>query len=81
MEIILLLETRASLRSLLRYGLEEVTTLSFPGRVSFRLKGFLREYASEHCNMAICLIEKVFFLTPMYPGAFEKPIDGTYKIS
>ena len=46
MEMILSLETRASLRSLLRYGLEEVTTLSFLGRVSFRLKGSLREYAS-----------------------------------
>ena len=75
------LATRASLRSLLRYGPKEATALSSPGRASFRLKGPLREPVSEHCNMATRLIEKAFFSTPMDPGAFEKPIDGTHKTS
>ena len=75
------LHNRISPRSLLRYGLEEATALSSLGRASFRLRGLLREHASEHCNMAIRLIEKAIFLIPMYPGAFEKPIDGTHKTS
>ena len=79
--MVLSLDTRASPRSLLRYGLKEATALSSPGRVSFRLRGPLREPVFEHCNMVTRFIEKAFFLTPMYPGAFEKPIDGTHKTS
>ena len=79
--MVLSLATRASLRSFLRYGLKEATALSSPGRASFRLRGPSKEPPFEHCNMATRLIEKAFFLTPMYPGVFEKPIDGTHKIS
>ena len=44
------LAIRASLRSLLRYGLKEATALSSPDRASFKLRGPLKEPVSEHCK-------------------------------
>ena len=71
----------AFLRSLLRYGLEEVTALSSFGRASFRLRNPISEPASEPYNMATRLTEKAIFLIRMCLGAFEKPIDATYRTS
>ena len=80
MELYLLLYSSVSLRNHWRYGLKEATALLF-GRVSFRLKNYIKELVSVSCNMAIRLTAKATFLLQMCLGALEKLIATIRSLS